>query len=269
MSGWTLAFASSSCFNGARRSRAGRATRITSFRRWGPTLDADDIEDLEDAPETEVEEAEEQILDQATVAELKLEIATLTRLEALAADVRRSGEDTKWRELSQLLGGIFTQASFGGRVSEPAPRGAGAIPKPVPSPHQKLVIFTERRDTLNYLQRRISDLLGRPHAVVLIHGGLGRDGRRKAQESFLHDPEVQVLLATDAAGEGINLQRAHPDGELRPAYGIRTVWSSDSAVSIGLVRLRFATSGTWWLRRRAKAMCTDGCWRNWRKLVRR
>ena len=33
--------------------------------------------------------------------------------------------------------------------------------------------------------------------------------RRKSQESFLHDPEVQVLLATDAAGEGINLQRAH------------------------------------------------------------
>ena len=31
----------------------------------------------------------------------------------------------------------------------------------------------------------------------------------KAQESFQHDPEVQVLLATDAAGEGINLQRAH------------------------------------------------------------
>jgi hypothetical protein len=52
-------------------------------------------------------------------------------------------------------------------------------------------------------------LLGRPQAVVMIHGGMGREDRRKAQESFLHDPEVQVLLATDAAGEGINLQRAH------------------------------------------------------------
>jgi hypothetical protein len=45
--------------------------------------------------------------------------------------------------------------------------------------------------------------------VVIIHGGLGREERRKAQEAFLHDPEVQVLVATDAAGEGINLQRAH------------------------------------------------------------
>ena len=38
---------------------------------------------------------------------------------------------------------------------------------------------------------------------------MGREERFKAQEAFLHDPEVQVLLATDAAGEGINLQRAH------------------------------------------------------------
>src|SRR5208282_5781202 len=82
-------------------------------------------------------------------------------------------------------------------------------PKPKPSPHQKLVLFTEHRDTLNYLRQRIASLLGRPDAVVIIHGGMGREERMKAQEAFRHDPEVQVLLATDAAGEGINLQRAH------------------------------------------------------------
>jgi SNF2 family DNA or RNA helicase len=180
----------------------------------GPILDADDVEDLEEAPENEVEVAEEEILDQATaaatLAELKHEIATLGRLEALAAQVRRSGQDTKWRELAHLLGVIFTPAGVRGRVGEPAvPYGAGPIPTPVPSPRQKLVVFTEHRDTLHYLERQISSLLGRPEAVVLIHGSLGREERRKAQESFLHDPEVQVLLATDAAGEGINLQRAH------------------------------------------------------------
>ena len=89
------------------------------------------------------------------------------------------------------------------------PYGAGKIPPPKPSPHQKLVIFTEHRDTLNYLEARITTLLGRKEAVVMIHGGMGREERMKAQESFRHDPEVQVLLATDAAGEGINLQRAH------------------------------------------------------------
>jgi SNF2 family DNA or RNA helicase len=180
----------------------------------GPVLDADDVEDLEEAPENEIEAAEEQVLDQATAAatvtELKAEISTLGHLERLAAEVRRSGQDTKWRELSHLLGEIFTPAGVGSGVTEPAvPYGAGPIHKPVPSPRQKLVLFTEHRDTLSYLERQISSLLGRPQSIVQIHGGMGREERRKAQESFLHDPEVQVLLATDAAGEGINLQRAH------------------------------------------------------------
>lgn len=180
----------------------------------GPLLDADDVEDLEEAPENEVEAAEEEVLDQATaastIAELKLEIDTLSRLEALASDIRRNGQDTKWRELSTLLGEIFTPAGLGEHAAEPAPPyGAGEVAKPVASPRQKLVLFTEHRDTLNYLQRQIGRLLGRPQAVVLIHGGMGREERRNAQESFLHDPSVQVLLATDAAGEGINLQRAH------------------------------------------------------------
>lgn len=176
-------------------------------------LSADDIEDLEDAPENEVEDAEEQILDQATAAstivELKAEIATLVRLEGLASEVRRSGQDTKWRELGHLLNEIFATVP-GDRLEEgPAPYGSGPIAKPKASPHQKLVIFTEHRDTLNYLERQISTLLGRPQALVRIHGGMLREDRRKAQESFLHDPQVQVLLATDAAGEGINPQRAH------------------------------------------------------------
>ncbi|MFN3331725.1 MAG: helicase-related protein, partial [Caldilinea sp.] len=68
---------------------------------------------------------------------------------------------------------------------------------------------TEHRDTLNYLAARITTLLGRSHAVVVIHGGMGREERLKAQEAFKFDPAVQVLVATDAAGEGINLQRAH------------------------------------------------------------
>jgi SNF2 family DNA or RNA helicase len=180
----------------------------------GRMLEDDDVKDLEEAPENEVEAAEEEILDQATaaatVAELKIEIATLGRLEALAAEVRRSGQDTKWRELSHLLGEIFTPEALGGRVAEASrPYRTGALPKPIPSPRQKLVLFTEHRDTLSYVERQIGSLLGRPRSIVVIHGGMGRDERRKAQERFLHDPEVQVLLATDAAGEGINLQRAH------------------------------------------------------------
>jgi hypothetical protein len=179
-----------------------------------PVLDSEDVEDLDEAPDNEVEAAEEEILDQATaarsIAELRAEIETLKNLEAHAMAVRRSGTDTKWRELSSLLSEIFTPGAVVHRAAEPdAPYGAGAIPPPKSSPHQKIVIFTEHRDTLNYLDQRITTLLGRREAVVIIHGGIGREERLAVQERFKHDPEVQVLLATDAAGEGINLQRAH------------------------------------------------------------
>ena len=179
-----------------------------------PALDAEDVEDLEEAPDNEVEAVEEEILDQATaarsIAELRIEIETLKGLEGHALAVRRSGTDTKWRELASLLDEIFITSGSANRAGEPnAPYGSGAIAPPVPSPHQKLVIFTEHRDTLNYLAGRIADRLGRKEAVVIIHGGIGREERLTVQESFRHDPEVQVLLATDAAGEGINLQRAH------------------------------------------------------------
>ncbi|MGC8732729.1 MAG: DEAD/DEAH box helicase, partial [Halothiobacillaceae bacterium] len=166
-----------------------------------PVLDADEIEEIEDAPENEVAAVEEEVLDRATAArtiqELRAEIATLARLEALAAEVRRSGEDRKWRELANLLSGVFT-------VKAPSDEEHPSWPK-----GEKLIIFTEHRDTLSYLAERISTLLGCPEAVVTIQGGMGREERRKAQETFLHDPQVRVLVATDAAGEGINLQRAH------------------------------------------------------------
>mgnify|MGYP003393344436 CR=1 FL=1 len=180
----------------------------------GKQFDVEDIDDLEEAPDNEIEAVEEEVLDQATaarsIAELKMEIQTLKNLESLALMVIRSGTDTKWRQLASLLGEIFTSPEQPDTVQSPTvPYGGGPIPPHTPSPHQKLVIFTEHRDTLNYLMGRITTLLGRKESVVTIHGGVGREERLKVQEAFRHDPDVQVLLATDAAGEGINLQRAH------------------------------------------------------------
>ena len=177
-------------------------------------LDEEDVEDLEEAPDDELQVVEEQILDQATaartIAELRAEIETLRHLEGLALGVRRSGADTKWRELASLLGEIFTHGAIArAPANEGGQHSSLEAPSVVSSPTQKLVIFTEHRDTLNYLESKISTLLGRTGAVVVIHGGMGREDRMSAQEGFRHNPEVQVLLATDAAGEGINLQRAH------------------------------------------------------------
>jgi superfamily II DNA or RNA helicase len=159
-----------------------------------PALTPDDLDDLDDAPDSEVEATEEHVVDQAsaarTIKELRAEIAQLQDLERAALRVRQSGTDRKWDELSRLLQN--NSAMFDADGSR-----------------RKLVIFTEHRDTLNYLAERIRALIGKPEAIVIIHGGIGREERRKAQEAFTHDKEVEILVATDAAGEGINLQRAH------------------------------------------------------------
>ncbi len=173
--------------------RRGADARINETAEL-PSLTDDDIEDLDEAPDAEVEETENQFIDQATAArtirELKAEIEILIRLEDLANKVRRSGTDKKWDELSKLLQDNAEMFDAQGH-------------------RRKLVIFTEHRDTLNYLSSKLRTLLGRPEAVVCIRGGMGREERRKTQEVFTQDKDVQILLATDAAGEGINLQRAH------------------------------------------------------------
>ena len=68
---------------------------------------------------------------------------------------------------------------------------------------EKLVIFTEHKDTLLYLEERLSKSGG--YKVATIHGGKNVDDRRDAQWAFAK-PDTQILIATDAAGEGINLQ---------------------------------------------------------------
>ncbi|TAF18114.1 MAG: DUF3883 domain-containing protein, partial [Nostocales cyanobacterium] len=148
----------------------------------------------EELTSQEQENAEEEVVDQAsaarTIAELQTEILQLEKLEKIALQVKRSGRDKKWDELSQLLQNqaeLFDTRGY----------------------RRKLVIFTEHRDTLNYLQDQISKLLGKTEAIVIIHGGMGREERRKSEAAFTQNPDVQILIATDAAGEGINLQRAH------------------------------------------------------------
>ena len=200
-----------------------RGGEVRTLNRDAPACDEEDLEDFEDAPDNEAEETEEKILDRATAAEtideLKAEIRTLGGLERLAYQVRRGGRDRKWRELAKLLQTrIFGRAAVAEQHdsdSENDGDGEDIVPRapggraPAVSPHQKLVVFTEHRDTLVYLRGRVETLLGGADAVAAIYGGMSREERRRTQNAFLHDPKVKVLIATDAAGEGINLQRAH------------------------------------------------------------
>ena len=176
----------------ARGNRVGQT--LTTYRPV--VLDVpDNIDESEDALSPEdYENFSEQVVDQATAAEtiqeLEAEIFALKSLEQEAAGVVASKKDQKWKQLSQIL------------QDQPEMRDAQGN-------RRKIIIFTEYRDTLNYLQAKIGDMLGNPAAVVTIHGGTNRDERRKTQEEFRQNKEVLVLVATDAAGEGVNLQNAN------------------------------------------------------------
>jgi superfamily II DNA or RNA helicase len=155
----------------------------------------DDYDEELSASEREsIEERLDEVVDLATAArsvdELNLEIQVLKGLVTIARRVRHLDIDKKWTELSSLLQDNLLRGGQDGRL-------------------HKIIVFTEHKDTLRYLQEKIVNLLGRDESVVTIHGGTKRQDRKLAQEKFTEDPNVLVLVATDAAGEGLNLQRAH------------------------------------------------------------
>ena len=186
-----------------RRAKLKRRVEEEKLRQWGQsiaeTLNMNGVpEDIWESAESldseTYENFEEAVVDQATAAqtiqELEAEIFSLEHLEEQAREVVHSGQDRKWDELSKLLQNTPQMRDADGR-------------------QRKLIIFTEHRDTLNYLTVKIRGLTGNAESVVVIHGGVKREERRKVQEVFRNDPEVRVLLATDAAGEGVNLQNAN------------------------------------------------------------
>jgi len=151
-------------------------------------------EDDDDLNAEEQEQLEESLVDDATaaatVSELEAEINILDSLEKQAKELVASGQDRKWDELSKILQNNPEMHDSTGR-------------------QRKIIIFSEHRDTLNYLHGRIAGVLGNSDAIITIHGGTHRDERRRLQALFRSDPDVRVLIATDAAGEGVNLQRAN------------------------------------------------------------
>lgn len=168
----------------------------TSFSTTTQPMDIIDEYDDETSwqKRVEFETRVDEVIGLATAAQnipdLQCEIKVLGQLIDVARDVRYQDEDRKWVELRTILDEkILSHDSSG------APR--------------KIIIFTEHRDTLSYLHDKITGQLGRAEAVLTIHGGTSREERKRIREEFTHNPDSVVLLATDAAGEGLNLQRAH------------------------------------------------------------
>lgn len=151
------------------------------------------LRNLDEYGHEELEDYEEELTTSVTSAEsieqLQMEVQTLKSLESHALMVLNSGKDTKWQQLNKILDDELMTDSDGNR--------------------RKLIIFTEPKDTLHYLADKIRTRLGKPDAVEVIHGGVTRDERRKVVTRFMQDKDLHVLVANDAAGEGVNLQRGH------------------------------------------------------------
>ena len=148
-------------------------------------LDSGDIEAIEDLDEEARWELEEQALDEwlpDTVTELEAERRALAPVLSLAEDVE--GRRTE-RKLTELLDVVRTQGLKEDR-------------------RKQLLIFTEHRDTLDYL---VAQLRGEGFAVAEIHGSM-KLADRIAQERYFRET-AQIMVATEAAGEGINLQFCH------------------------------------------------------------
>lgn len=156
-------------------------------------INQDLLTNTDEYGQDEVDEMEELISTSATSAEtaeqLEIEVDTLKGLESMALSVLHSGHDTKWQQLDKILDDELMMDADGSR--------------------RKLIIFTEPKDTLEYLRDRVTARLGKPDAVDVIYGGVTREERRKVVERFMQDRDMLVLIANDAAGEGVNLQRGH------------------------------------------------------------
>lgn len=176
--------------NRARRLGEGlkRAQQIANLAP--PDLpDPEELEEMEDAERERIEDLIAAVTIARNADQVREEVGELRALAAQAEGVEQAGCEAKLSRLNDLLHqeGFFSD------------------------PNQRLLVFTEFKDTLDYL---VQTLRNWGFRVGHIHGGMGigsRDepGTRIYVEQQFRDGAIQVLVATEAAGEGINLQCCH------------------------------------------------------------
>lgn len=149
---------------------------------YSKTADEESVE--EGAEEHEI--ADDQVLGgtvAATLAELEVERRKVEELVNLAQQVYELGHESKFDKLRDILADSKYH-------------------------NEKIIIFTEHRDTLTFLVRRLEGL-GYSGHIAQIHGGMDYNERDEQVEFFrkpIEEGGARCLIATDAAGEGINLQ---------------------------------------------------------------
>lgn len=149
------------------------------------TIDLEEIEDYEEEGRWEQENKWETLSIAENIEELKKEIASLEEMQNVAKDILKEGCEVKLSELKKAMEeGMKKLREMEG--------------------NEKILIFTESRDTMEYLVKKIRSW---GYSVNFIHGGLKLDERIEAEKIFKH--KTQIMVATEAAGEGINLQFCH------------------------------------------------------------
>jgi SNF2 family DNA or RNA helicase len=173
--------------NRARRLEEGLKRAQTLARQAPPDLtDPEELEEMEESERERLEAMLEAITLAGSADQVRQEVQELRRLAAEAQVVEEAGTEAKLSKLKDLL---QKQGFFD-------------------NPDQRLLLFTEFKDTLDYLVDRLKSWGFR---VGCIHGGMksgSRDepGTRLHAEQQFREGPIQILVATEAAGEGINLQ---------------------------------------------------------------
>ncbi len=148
-------------------------------------FDLEELEDLEESQRWEKEKELETISFTKDSEELKQEIRILEKLIERAKEIVKTENEIKLTELKKAIEEGFRKI----KEMEGNP---------------KVLIFTESRDTLEYLVNKIRAW---GYKVNFIHGGMGMNERIEAEKIFRD--KTDVMVATEAAGEGINLQFCH------------------------------------------------------------
>ena len=173
--------------------------RATLLREVGVPYELDSDDDLAE-PNDEEEDALFAASNARTVSELEAEIRQLDGLVEKARAAMAHGPERKLREFWEVIRG-----------------------QTLADHNEKILVFTEHRDTLTYLTQKVKEW---GYSVCTIHGGMKLQDRIAAEKEF-RGP-AQFMIATDAAGEGINLQFCRigaggPQAAARPAATWRSV----------------------------------------------
>jgi len=152
-------------------------------------LDKDMIDDLDDETlSSSFEEEEDHVFSEYDIQSAKDELVHINPLIIEVDNLILTGTSAKWQKLEKML---QSNQAFDTEQDK------------------KLLLFTEHKDTLEWL---FGKLTGMGYSVVTIHGGMKPGSRDEpntrlwAEQQFREEDGAQILLATEAAGEGINLQ---------------------------------------------------------------